>query len=125
MLASVRPEDNRNRLIFLGNLAAVLYRAGRYHSALARFNERLERLGSHGESSDWVFLAMIHHRLGHPAEARQWLGKLGDARRPDQTALNFWDDLELELLRAEARALIVLDPVFPADPFQSDVNRAP
>ena len=65
---------------------------------------------------DWVFLAMAHHRLGHHDEARRWLDRFRD-RRPDLDPNAFWGELEIRLLRAEAEAVVLWDPIFPADPF--------
>jgi tetratricopeptide (TPR) repeat protein len=48
------------------------YRAGRFEQAIRRFNDPPELKGS---SRVWPVLAMAHHRLGHAAEARQWLAK--------------------------------------------------
>jgi hypothetical protein len=63
-----------------------------------------------------AFLALAHHRLGHHEEARRWLNKTGDRKaNPDPNAV--WEELEISLLRSEAEAVILYDPVFPADPF--------
>jgi hypothetical protein len=64
-----------------------------------------------------VFLAMAHHRLGHHDEARRWLDRFRN-RRPNLDPRVFWHELEIRLLRAEAEALILYDPIFPADPFK-------
>jgi hypothetical protein len=63
-----------------------------------------------------VFLAMAHHRLGHHDEARRWLDRFRD-RGPDLDPSAFWHELEIRLLRAEAEAVVLWDPIFPADPF--------
>ena len=68
--------------------------------------------------ADWVFLAMAHHRLGHHDEARRWLDRFRD-RSPNLDPSAFWDELEIRLLRAEAEAVVLWDPIFPADPFAS------
>jgi hypothetical protein len=54
-------------LTFLG---AALYRAGRLEEAVQRLTA-----GTGFDDTRWLFLAMAHARLGHPAEARQWLAK--------------------------------------------------
>jgi hypothetical protein len=70
--------------------------------------------GAGGTAYDAVFLAMAHHRLGHPAEAREWLRRAGapasaGMHKPDESGPSSWiPRLELELLRREAGAL--LDP---------------
>jgi hypothetical protein len=64
----------------------------------------------------WAFLALAHHRLGHGAKARGWLDRLRE-HRPSEDPARFWDELEIRLLRSEAEAVVLYDPVFPDDPF--------
>jgi WD40 repeat protein/serine/threonine protein kinase/tetratricopeptide (TPR) repeat protein len=95
-------------------LGAALFRAGRFDEAICRLGEAT-KVGSE-QASGWAFLAMAHHRLGHLDEARRWLDRLRDyqpSADPDQ----FWNELQIRLLRSEAEALILYDPIFPADPF--------
>ena len=65
---------------------------------------------------NWVFLALVHDRLGHHDEARRWLDRFRD-RRPSTDRNAFWGELEIRLLRAGAEGVILYDPIFPADPF--------
>ena len=76
----------------------------------------------------WLLLAMSHERLGHHAEARQWLDKairsiddhlkdLPEGVRPAIMFSNDFDWRDYQILRAEAEALILYDPIFPANPF--------
>ena len=59
---------------------------------------------------------MTHHRLGHRDQAHRYLESLRS--RPQNTDPGqFWNELEIRLLRSEAEATILYDPVFPADPF--------
>ena len=70
---------------------------------------------------------MAHERLGHAAQARNLLT---DVKRAWQRILATKTDgavsvqtpdwLPLQLLRSEAEALVLYDPVFPADPFVSE-----
>ena len=60
--------------------------------------------------------ALAHHRLGHRDEARRWLDRLRE-HRPSEDPARFWDELEVRLLRGEAEAVVLYDPVFPVDPF--------
>ncbi|MCI0461972.1 MAG: protein kinase, partial [Gemmataceae bacterium] len=53
----------------LGMLGAAFYRAGRFKDA----EQKLPSAG--GAASDWLFLAMVHHHLGHAEEAKKWLDK--------------------------------------------------
>ena len=55
-------------------------------------------------------------RLGQRAEARRWLDRLRE-HRPSEDPARFWDELEIRLLRGEAEAVVLDDPVFPDDPF--------
>jgi hypothetical protein len=65
---------------------------------------------------DWGFLALAHHRLGQHAEAHAWLDRLR-TYQPDGSDGAYWNELEICLLRREAEAVILYDPIFPADPF--------
>jgi tetratricopeptide (TPR) repeat protein len=105
-------------------LGAVLYRAGQYREALQQLNRALQEHGRGGTVNDWVFLAMVHHRLGQAGEARKWLGKAKEEidrtekqrpakdrqsmSRQEMVAYLFsWAPMtELRLLYREAEALI-------------------
>jgi hypothetical protein len=60
---------------------------------------------------------MAHHRLGHTAEARGWFEHFRAVPSPAAPLLRSLDELEVEVLRREAEAVVLRDPVFPADPF--------
>jgi len=107
-------------------LGGALYRAGRFEESIRRLEEG-NRL-RHGQSTprDWAFLALAHHQLGHRAEARRWLESLRayraneapDAFWNEWTGRGvFWSELATHLLRSEAEACILYDPIFPSDPF--------
>ena len=100
----------------MSTLGAALYRAGRCDDAIRRLEEGNRLRGEEGLPSAWPFLAMAHHGLGHHDEARRWLDRLRE-RQPSMDTAQFWDELEIRLLGSEAEALILYDPVFPADPF--------
>jgi WD40 repeat protein/tetratricopeptide (TPR) repeat protein len=113
---ALRDGTGSSRDVYLNTLGAALYRAGRYAEAIRRLEEGIERRGGTSLPEDAPFLAMAHHRPGHPDEARSWLDKLRHYQpsgRPDR----FWDDLTIRLLRGEAEAVILDDPEFPDDPF--------
>jgi WD40 repeat protein/tetratricopeptide (TPR) repeat protein len=99
----------------LNSLGAVLYRAGRFEEAIRRLGEAV-RILKGGLPVDWAFLAMAHDRLGHHAEARRWLERLRN-HQPSADPSLFWHEMVIRLLRSEAEAVILYDPVFPADPF--------
>ena len=104
------------RADYLNRLGASLYRAGRFDAAIHQLEETIRLRGGVHRPEDCVFLAMAHHRQGHRAEARRWLDRLQD-HHPSADPNKFWSELEIRLLRSEAEALILYDPVFPADPF--------
>jgi tetratricopeptide (TPR) repeat protein len=109
----IREDQKRSALNTLG---AALYRAGRFREAIDRLEEGV-RLGRRpAEPLDWPFLAMAQHRLGHRDEARRWLDRLRN-RQASPSPARFWDEVEIRVLRSEAEAVILHDPVFPADPF--------
>jgi hypothetical protein len=98
-------------------LGAALYRAGRCDEAIRRLEEPIRARHEAGMPRDWAFLALAHHRLGHRDEARHWLDRLRNHQPSGADSTPFWEELEIRLLRAEAEAVILCDPAFPADPF--------
>jgi WD40 repeat protein/serine/threonine protein kinase len=92
---------------FLNTLGVAQYRAGLVAEALATLT-RSNALNEEKEPSDLAFLAMTHQRHGHPAEARAILHRLRRIHNLDS---------ENRAFLAEAEAVILLDPLFPADPF--------
>ena len=105
VLAKLVPEDIRWRQDALNTVGALLYRAGRYPEALDRLTAAVAVNNGQGVSRDWIFLAMVHHRLGHAAEAKASLGRV-NLPAPVPEARLSWDALELELLQHEAEALL-------------------
>jgi tetratricopeptide (TPR) repeat protein len=101
---------------FQATLGAVLYRAGRYDEAIRRLEEQRQAQGNVGLPATWAFLAMAHHRLGDREEALRWLDQLRQFQLSTNPA-NTWQHLANRLLRSEAEAVILYDPVFPNDPF--------
>jgi tetratricopeptide (TPR) repeat protein len=100
----------------LNTLGAALYRAGRFEDSIRWLGEGIRLRNGRSLPQAWAFLAMAHHRVGHRDEARRWLNRLHDhltSNDPNE----FWDELAIRLLRSEAEAVILYDPVFPADPF--------
>ena len=57
-------------------VGAALYRAGRYEQALERFEQSHKVFQP--RAWDWLFLAMIHSRLGHADEAARTLEEAAD-----------------------------------------------
>ncbi len=60
---------------------------------------------------------MAHYRLGHNDEARHWIDRFRNdhPNLGDETNEYILANL---LLRSEAEAMVLHDPVFPADPFE-------
>jgi WD40 repeat protein/serine/threonine protein kinase/tetratricopeptide (TPR) repeat protein len=82
--------------------AAVYYRAGRYADALQHLPP--DRMDAR-DVVPRIFLAMAHYRLGHSKEARQELARaMVQPVRPVNR--DIWDEVEIELLRREAEALL-------------------
>ena len=100
----------------LNTLGAALYRAGRFEDALRRLEEGIQLRKRAEEPLDWPFLAMAHQRLGQPDLARRWLDQFRN-RQPSPDPNQFWEEFEIRLLRSEAEAVVLYDPIFPTDPF--------
>jgi tetratricopeptide (TPR) repeat protein len=107
-------------------VGAALYRAGGFEQALERF-QRSQKVFQ-PRAWDWLFLAMIHSRLGQPSEARrfleqadEWITEADKAPSGTEQKGPRWTDLTerptILLLRSEAEAVVRFDPVFPANPF--------
>jgi hypothetical protein len=103
--AAIRNADRNSRW-----LGWALYRAGRYDEAIGRLQW--------GGPVDLAFLAMADHRLGHRKEALHSLDELRGMQDQFPTFPEFfWIHLAVRLLRSEAEAVVLYDPVFPEDPF--------
>jgi tetratricopeptide (TPR) repeat protein len=106
-----------------------LYRAGRFPEAIGLLTENLRKpRGSRGPDpvTEWLFLAMAEHRLGHAEAANKWLAKAVSAvdeprartnrprARPDlasraDPAASWYRRLGLKVLRQEAEQLDLRD----------------
>jgi len=91
-------------------LGVAYYRAGKWEDAKSSL-ERSMNLRNGGDSFDWFFLCLVHHKLGQPEEARQWYEK----------AMRWYhqykrDDRELHRFQAEAARELGLPA--PSQPFQ-------
>ena len=96
----------------LGHYGRVLYRAGRFQEAIRGLTAALEADGGGGGTAyDWVCLALVQRRLGHPEEAGRrleqanpWIERARQGKhpfRPDDQA-PWGPRLELLLLAREA-----------------------
>jgi tetratricopeptide (TPR) repeat protein len=102
-------------------LAVAQYRAGQFDQAVQGLQKSLQ-LNWDAHVVDWLLLAIAHQRLGHKAEARQWLDKavqwIEQANKASQGGAawrlpvpSLTDHLEVLLLRREAEALMKGKPV--------------
>jgi tetratricopeptide (TPR) repeat protein len=108
-----RAAAKHSKPIALRCLGAALYRAGRYEEAIRRLAESGTSEGVLAVPQVGAFLAMAHHHKGNDAEARRWLDKL-QSYKPSDPAGDFWDAVEIHLLRREAESVVAEGP--PAQP---------
>jgi tetratricopeptide (TPR) repeat protein len=89
-------------------LGYLLYRSGDADGAVCRLTEALKfHAQDGGLIEDWLFLALAHHKLGHPDEARRWLDKARQTPARAAPGQFPWAArLRRELLLAEARAVL-------------------
>jgi tetratricopeptide (TPR) repeat protein len=64
-------------------LGFAQYRAGQWRAAVESIGKSME-LGSGGDSSDWLCLAMAHWQLGEKDEAHKWLEKATESIDKDK-----------------------------------------
>ncbi len=103
---------------YLNTLGAALVRAGRYEEAVRRLEDAIQFGDGKGTWADWLVLALAHHHLGHPAEARRWLAKAvawwdgagKDGPKDEHGLPPDWSArVGFRVLRAEAEALLKPD----------------
>jgi tetratricopeptide (TPR) repeat protein len=105
---------NPNNSSFLNTLGVAQYRLGQVAAALATLT-RSNELNREKNPADLAFLAMTYQRLGKLAEAKAKLDRLRDLMR--HASGNISQSPENQSFLAEAEAVVLLDPVFPAEPF--------
>ena len=136
--AACQHEPDKGAL--LNTLGVAQYRAEQYREAVATLTLSA-RLNSEGvyvlQPADLAFLALAHHRLGEPDQARTVLGRLrAMMKKPEHASTSereyqgrlLWSQMDLmkkpehastseaQLFLREAEA-IELDLAFPSDPF--------
>jgi tetratricopeptide (TPR) repeat protein len=67
---AILPEEGN----YWNTLGAAHYRAGEWDDARDALTRSM-RLRNGGDSADWFFLALVDHKLGKPAGAREWYDK--------------------------------------------------
>ena len=110
----MRAFPSNQKHLALKTLGAALYLAGRFEDVILRLTERNKASNEAEGPPRRPFLAMAHHRLGRRDEARRWL-KRSRGHRPSGNPNQFCGKSEIHLLHSEA--VVLYDPVFPADPF--------
>jgi tetratricopeptide (TPR) repeat protein len=100
--------------LYLNTLGVAEYRVGLVAEALATLT-RSNALNKEKEPPDLAFLALAHQRLGRTAQARAMLDRLRVVTR--RAGPNISQVAENRALLAEAEAVLLYDPVFPAYPF--------
>ncbi len=105
-----------SRWSYLITLGAALYRADRFEQAIERLDESLRLRDGTDRPERNAYLAMAHARLGHRAEALRWLDRLRNHQSSIDPA-DFASELQVRFQRREAEAVVLYDPIFPADPF--------
>ena len=103
----------------LFTLGMAHYRAAQFNDALARLEEavRVDPAWTHRTCVTGLALALVHHRLGHEEEAREWLERTVEQLERSQhakwPAVHFpthpADWVTCVILRKEAEALIGKD----------------
>lgn len=66
-------DSHRQNGMAWNTLGVAYFRGNAWDKALEALEESIRLRG--GDSFDWFFIAMVHHRRGKPAEARRWLDK--------------------------------------------------
>jgi tetratricopeptide (TPR) repeat protein len=110
---------------YLHVLGAAHYRAGHFGEALKRLEESNSRYwNEQAGMQNRLVLAMTYQRLGDVTRARaeldevmKWWNGLEAAKTHEAIAMPTTDWLPLQILRREAEAVVLYDPVFPADLF--------
>jgi hypothetical protein len=116
----LRPADPKSGLV----LGTALYRAGRFDEAVQVLDRTIKSSGAAKQVCAPLVMAIVCQMLGQPSLARSWLEfATADLRAfetqppPGASPLSWADRLDFKLLRSEAEAIILYDPIFPANPF--------
>jgi tetratricopeptide (TPR) repeat protein len=106
---------NPNISRMLHTLALAHYRAGDLKLAIERAQQSLQGSPWSAPHLNWVLLALVHHRLGHPNEAEHWLDKAERAVLNDvfRDSLHPQDWVESQILLREARTVMPSKEVLP------------
>jgi hypothetical protein len=86
-------------------LGAAHYRLGHYQEAIAALQKSIQLNADVATAHDALFLAMSHHRLGRPDQARVWFDRALQARQ-EFTSNDPRRIEELDRIQAEAEGLL-------------------
>ncbi len=107
---------------FLQPVGIALYRAGRYSEAIRSLEQSPEDDGTRGVTK--LGLGMAYHRLGETKKARvlleegrRWVKQAQGSRVDGSVSVPPIEWVTTQVYLREAEALILYDPIFPADPF--------
>ena len=89
-------ELDPNQGNFWNTLGVAYYRNGEWEKAKHALQRSME-LRNNGDSFDWFFLALVHHKQGQPEQARDWYDKAVGAYQKLQSS-----DRELRGFHIEA-----------------------
>jgi hypothetical protein len=98
-LAELAVAADSKSITYYNTLGVARYRLGDFGTAIDALNQSFAAHGSDGH--DGFFLAMVHARLGHHAEARDYARKADEWMRANQP-----NNAELIRFRAEAAAVL-------------------
>ncbi len=104
LLAAVGPSRKALRREILQTLGAILYRAGRYHDAIARLEDAKALGEGKVERELAVFLALAHFRTGERSKASALLASPSGDEPDGPSAEDWWAARGRHLLRREAAA---------------------
>jgi WD40 repeat protein/tetratricopeptide (TPR) repeat protein len=91
-------------------LGAALYRAGDFFDAVWELNLAVEKHRRGGSMEAKLFLAMAHHRLGHPKAAKDWYDRAMEQVRQVSQPPSWPVRLCWQLLGEETKALLQAAP---------------
>jgi WD40 repeat protein len=114
-LAERAHAGNPGQYLYLRSLGACLFRAGRYKEALQRLQEASQ--AQPDSPMTGLLLALVHQKLGHPAEARRRLRqasrRMDDILADKNRQVRWTEAAGLRLLRREAEEAVG-EPATPA-----------
>jgi len=103
------PDDPTIRHAYLNTIGGVFLRARRCEEAVKHLKDAIASTDDGGTKQDWLLLALAHHHLGRPNEARRALARLPASSRLNRRS-RIWDSAEVELLQREVEKALAKRP---------------